>query len=88
MRKIILEMYELDLKVDERVPNYLLKMVDHMFQVKKAKEQTSYATIENFAKFAVTYPEFFKHALDLQKTVRDSALTVWYGTCFCCCYSY
>lgn len=69
MRNVVLEMYELDLKIDERVPKWLLKNVDIFFLSKRAKAQAPYATIENFAKFCDKYPEFIKHALNLQKEV-------------------
>ena len=69
MRNVVLEMYELDMRVDERVPNYLLRMVDLLFLSKRAKAQAPFATIENFAKFCETYPEFIKHALNLQSEV-------------------
>ncbi len=70
MRNVVLEMYELDMRVDERIPNYLLRMVDLLFLAKRAKAQAPYATIENFAKFCDEYPEFIKHAQNLQAEVR------------------
>jgi hypothetical protein len=69
MRNIVLEMYELDMRVDERIPQYLLKMVDVLFLSKLARAQAPFATIECFAKFSEKYPEFMKHAFALQRDV-------------------
>ena len=69
-RNIVLEMYELDMRVNERVPQYLLRMVNVFFLSKKAKGQAPYATIENFAKFCETYTDMMTHPLELQATVR------------------
>ena len=69
MRKIVLEMYELDMRVDERIPNFLLKNLDIFFLSKRAKAQAPYCTVENFAALTEKYPEFLAHAFALQKEV-------------------
>ncbi len=72
MRLVVLEMYELDMKVDERVPGFLLKQVDLLFARRKAVGQSPYITIEQFAAFSLKYPEFMIPAYTLQEEVRGS----------------
>jgi hypothetical protein len=69
MRLVVMEMYELDLKVDERVPNFLLKNVDLLFSKRKALALSPFITIEQFATFALKYPEFMFPAYSLQEEV-------------------
>ncbi len=71
MRLVVLEMYELDMKVDERVPGFLLKQVDLLFARRKAMGMSPFITIEQFAAFSLKYPEFMIPAYTLQEEVRD-----------------
>ncbi len=67
---MILEMYELDMKVDERIPGFLLKQVDLLFARRKAMDQSQRITVEQFAAFSLKYPEFVIPAFSLQEEVR------------------
>ena len=71
MRLVVREMYELDLKIVERVPSFLLKQVDLLFAKRKALALSPFITIEQFAAFSLKYPEFMTPAISLQEEVRD-----------------
>ncbi len=80
MRLVVLEMYELDMKVDERVPNYLLRQIDSLFMIRKARSQAPYITIEQFAAFSLKFPEFMIHAYNLQHEVPSTSAPAHSGS--------
>jgi hypothetical protein len=71
VRSIVLEMYELDMKVDERIPNFLLKNVDLTFNERKLRSLSPYFTVEHFAAFCQKYPEMIDPAFVIQDQARQ-----------------